>query len=436
MRTWLIILLLTFPAWAQPDPARALRELQTYIRIPSVNPPADSRPTAAFLRALLEKEGVKVETYASAPDKDTIVARLPGRIPGEDLVLLHHMDVVPADASRWPVDPFAAEVKDGFLYGRGAVDMKCIGIMQLLSFLALKDQPLERGLVLMATPDEESGGEAGAVWMLKHHPMGARYILDEGGFATPDLLADRLTFAISVAEKKIIWLKLKAVGTAGHGSQPTLDNPNDRLMRTLQRLQALAGEGDSPLVEELRQRVGPLKDNKFTRAIQRDTMSVTSLRSGVGEPPKVNVIPSLAEATVDFRLLPSTDANAFLVKIKAALEPGVTLEVLNFGEHAPVSPTQTPLFEALEKTIRGQYPDAVVTPYLVPFGTDSNTFREAGACCYGFNPIILNAELVATMHSDAERIPVAALAPGLQLYYDCVRNYCVRGASPGQPGRL
>ena len=439
MKRLLLFLLLSAALAAQPLEtitiipwddweASALEDLRAYIRIPSINPPADSRPTAAFVRKMLE--GIPdVKTYRSAADKEIVVARLKGKSSKGSLMLLHHMDVVPADRSRWPVDPFNADIKDGFLYGRGAVDMKSIGILQMLTFQLLKNTPLEHDLILMATPDEESGGHHGAHYMAEHHwnEIAADYILDEGGFATPDLLgADgKMTFAISVAEKKLLWVKVIATGTAGHGSQPTEDNPNDRLIKVIELMRATGKPSQNPVFQELVKRVGRLKDNKFTRAIQKDTMSLTSLKSGVGDPPQVNVIPSLAEATVDFRLMPDTDSAAFLAALHRCAEqvPGVTVEVTYHMQKSPTSSTASPVFRALEKAVLAHHPGAVVTPYLVPFGTDSNTLRVKGAQCYGFNPLLLNAELVATMHSDAERIPVSALGPALRCYYDAVKGY-------------
>lgn len=432
-------LLLTGAAGAQaPDPQAALETLRDYIRIPNVNPPADSTASVAFLKHLLEKEGIAVELYGPSPEKTTLIARLPGRRSGEALLLLHHMDVVPADASRWPADPFGAEIKDGYLYGRGAVDMKSIGVMQLTSFIALKRAgvPLERPLILMASPDEESGGSEGAQWMVEHHwdRLKPKYVFDEGGFGTPDLLSrdGRLTFGVSVAEKKILWTRLHATGTAGHGSQPIPDNANDRLLRVLQKLKTRPGAA-SPVVDELRRRVGPLADNKFTRAITSDTVSLTSLRSGVGDPPKVNVIPSRADASLDCRLLPETDGDRYLSELRQAVdsEPGVELEIEYRMDEVPISPHGTELFQIVERELRASYPGSIVTPYLVPFGTDSNTLRRAGALAYGFSPMVLDASMVASMHSDAERLPVAAWAPALRCYYQVVRAYCT-ASSPGE----
>jgi acetylornithine deacetylase/succinyl-diaminopimelate desuccinylase-like protein len=408
--------------------------LRRYIRFPSVNPPADTRQTAAFLKEILEGEGIEVRTFESSPGKVNVLARLPASGPAahRPLLLLHHMDVVPVDAARWPVEPFSGEMKDGMIYGRGSADMKGPGVIHLLALLTLKRQqvPLARDVLLLATADEESGGHGGARWMLEHHAgaLDAEYVLDEGGFGARDLMAadGRVVFPISVGEKKMLWVKVAATGTAGHGSQPTPDNPNDRLARRLHdvlgRAATLAPRGN-PTVEELRRRVGGLADNKFTRAIQRDTVSLTTLRSGVGDPPKPNVIPSVAEATFDCRLMPDTDSSRFLSEIVGADDEagGLRTEVLYRMDDTPVTPHDTPLFAALEKAIRQEHPGAVVAPSIVPYGTDSNAFRVKGAKAYGIVPVVVDAAIIASMHSDAERIPASELGRGVRILYTAVK---------------
>ena len=415
----------------------ALGYLVDYLRMRTINPPADTRESAAFLRSILEKEGIDVRTFESEPGKVNLLARLEathrGNNPPRPLMLLHHMDVVPVDAARWPVDPFAGEVRDGYIYGRGAADMKQIGVIHLLTLLTLKRQgvPLERDIVFLATADEETGGLAGARWLIDNHwdEMNPEYVLDEGGFGARDVLAadGRLVFGISVAEKKILWAKLSVEGTAGHGSQPTLDNPNVFMTRALA---AITSRPVSPrsnaVLDELRERVGRLADNKFTRAIQQDTLSLTSLRSGVGDPPKVNVIPSSAEATIDCRLLPDTDADVYLEELLFAVpdKERLDVEVVFRMDDTPVTPHDTPLFAALTRAILAEHPDATVTPMVIPYGTDSNTFRTRGAMAYGLVPMVLDASIIASMHSDAERVPVAELGRGVRILYHALADFC------------
>lgn len=409
--------------------------LQQYIRIDTSNPPGNTVKAADFLTSILKKDGLQVTRYESEPGKVIIYARLKGTGPAKPILLLNHMDVVPADKSRWKVDPFSGTIVGNEIWGRGAADMKGLGVVQLLAFLALKRQqvPLGRDVIFMAVPDEEVGGAMGAVWMIQHHyaELDPEYVLDEGGFGSRDLFADgKLVFGISVAEKNIVWLKVRAEGVAGHGSQPHDRNPNDRLVRALARLlsQPLP-TGTVEVLDVMRQRVGTFAKNKFTNAIQHSTISLTTMRAGVGEPPKVNVIPSVAEATLDCRVLPGTTAEAWIEEIKRRLgDPELKIEVANTPRVPKpiVSPFDTPLFRAFEGAIKRQYPDAVVTPMLIPYGTDSNSFRPRGVKSYGINPMVLPFDVVSSMHSDAERLPLDGLGNGIRILFEALRDTAKR----------
>jgi acetylornithine deacetylase/succinyl-diaminopimelate desuccinylase-like protein len=407
--------------------AEALDTLQRYVRIDTSVPPGDVTKAADFLQGILEREGIPVKRYESGPGRTIVLARLKGSGPAKPLLLLHHMDVVPVDRARWSRDPFGAEIAEGKLWGRGAFDMKGAGVAQLYAFLALKRQrvPLARDVLLMAVPDEEIGGALGATWMLEHHLVDfePEYILDEGGFGTRDLFSPgKLVFGISVAEKKMLWLKLTAEGVAGHGSQPHDQNPNDRLVRALARLLAEPMPSSSfAVVETFKQRVGPLAANKFNNAIQRSTISITSLRSGVGDPPKVNVIPSSAEATIDCRVLPGTGRDEWLAELARRVgDPGIKIDVTYEGPDPVVTTPDSAFYRALESSLRKRYPEAIVTPMIVPYGTDSNKFRPRGVKAYGFTPLIVPAPAVASMHGDAEFIPVDALSPAIQVLFEAV----------------
>ena len=301
---------------------------------------------ADFLTRILEREGIPVKRYDSGPGRSIVLARLKGTGPAKPLLLLNHMDVVPTDPARWQHDPFAAEIVDGKMWGRGTIDMKGLGVVQLMAFLSLKRQnvPLARDVILMAVPDEETGGTLGARWMRTEHyaDIDPEYILDEGGFGSRDLFAPgKLVFGISVAEKKILWLKLTAEGVAGHGSQPHDQNPNDRLVRALSRLLNDPLPSTSfTVLDTMKSRVGTFSVNKFNNAIQHSTISLTSLRSGVGDPPKVNVIPSIAEATIDCRVLPGTSKDQWMTEIRRRLaDPAIKVEITYEGDE-PVVTTQ------------------------------------------------------------------------------------------------
>ena len=426
--------------FAQPQD-EATRLLQAYVRIDTSNPPGDTRKAADFLAAIFEREGVPVTRYESEPGKAILYARLKATISppaGKAVLLLHHMDVVPADRSQWRIDPFSATIQGNELWGRGAMDMKGQGVAQILAFLELKRQrvPLARDVILLAEPDEEVGGAMGARWMIANHyaELDPEYVIDEGGFGSRELFAaGKLVYGISVAEKKIVWLKVRAEGVAGHGSQPTDQNPNDRLVRALQRLlaepdrSATTASREPSIVDVMKARVGTFAVNKFTNAIQRSTVSVTWFRSGVGDPPKINVIPSVAEAGLDCRVLPGTTKDEWMTEIARRLgDPGLKLELINESDDPIVTPQDTPLYRNLDAALKRRHPDAIVTPILIPYGTDSNAFRPKGVKSYGIFPAILSAETVASMHGDGERVPLDGVREAAQVLFEALRDTLAR----------
>jgi acetylornithine deacetylase/succinyl-diaminopimelate desuccinylase-like protein len=416
----------------------ATRLVQQYVRIDTSNPPGDTRHAADFLASVLEREGIGVTRYESAPGKTIVYARLKATVSpaaGKAIVLLHHMDVVPADRSQWKTDPFVPTIRGGELWARGAFDMKGQGVAELLAFLQLKRErvPLARDVILLAEPDEEVGGTMGARWMIANHyaELDPEYVVDEGGLGSRDLFAPgKLVYGISIAEKKIVWLKVRAEGVAGHGSQPNDQNPNDRLVKALERL--LGGRSADSLalrqeprsiVDVMRANVGTLAENKFTNAIQHSTIALTWLRSGVGEPPKINVIPSVAEAGLDCRVLPGTTTEQWLGEIRHRLgDPTLEIEIINESDDPIVTPQDTPLYRNIEAAIKRRHPDALVTPILIPYGTDSNAFRPKGVKSYGIFPAIVPAETVASIHGDAERLPLDAIAEAAQVLFAALKD--------------
>ncbi len=419
------------PDWPQVE-AHAISLLQRYVQIRSVNPPADTRETAHLLATEFAASGLETRLYSSGPAGQTnLLVRLPGRDRSKrPLLLLNHMDVVPADPARWIVDPFAATIQDGQIWGRGTLDMKSTGVMQLVAMTLLKKLGIvpSRDILFLATCDEESGGVLGAAWMIANHwqELNPEYVLDEGGVGSRDLYSPgRLVFGVSIADKQVLWLRLRAQGTSGHGSQPIPDNANDLLMRAIEQAKAFPHASETnPVVAELKNQLTKFADNKFMNAVQQNTISVTSLRSGVGNPPKSNVIPSLAEATLDCRLLPGQNADEFISEIKARInDPRVTVETISpKPDDPPLSKTDTPLFQVISASIRKGNPQAAVLPIIVPYGTDGQKFRKRGVAAYGVIPMILDSGIVATMHSDSERIPLDQFREGLHIYFDILRS--------------
>jgi acetylornithine deacetylase/succinyl-diaminopimelate desuccinylase-like protein len=422
---------------AEPDwpvvEKHALALLQTYVRIASVNPPANTAEAAALIKGELEAAGLTPKLYTSGPSGQTnLIVRLPGRDRSKKpLLLLNHLDVVPVDAKAWGgIDPFGAAIKDGQIWGRGSLDMKGLAVEQMTALITLKRAGIvpPRDIVMLSTADEESSGVLGIQWMMKNHwdELDPAYVLDEGGAGSRDLFAQgKLIFGVSVGEKQMLWLQLRAKGIAGHGSQPIKENANLILLDAIRKAMEMPqGDKQNPVVELMSKAAGgSLAENKFTGAIQGNTMSLTTLESGVGSPVKPNVIPSVAEATLDCRLLPGVNADEFESGIKARInDRRVTIERLNNPVDAGISSAETPLFAAIRGALLKEHPDAIVTPMLVPYGTDSVQLRKRGVPAYGFLPMTLDTATIATMHSDQERIPVAEFLRGIHVYFDVLRS--------------
>ena len=217
------------PLAASQSQSDATQLLQQYVAIDTSNPPGNYTKAADFVASVLQREGIPVTRYEAAPGKSIVLARLKATVnppAGKAILLLHHYDVVPADRTQWKTDPFVPTIREGEMWARGAFDMKGQGVAQLLAFVELKRRrmPLNRDVVLLAEGDEEIGGAMGARWMIANHyaDLDPEYVIDEGGVGSRDLFApDKLVYGISVAEKKIVWLKVRAEGVSGHGSQPS-----------------------------------------------------------------------------------------------------------------------------------------------------------------------------------------------------------------------
>ena len=423
-------------AAAEPDwkavEAQSIDIFQRYIRTPSMNPPANTRAAAELFQKELAAVGITAKLYEAGPNGQiNLIARLEGKNRAKKpLLLMNHFDVVPVDRAAWSIDPFAGLVKDGWVWGRGTLDMKGIGVMQLMALITMKKYGLtpDRDIILFSTCDEETGGDLGVRWMIKNHPdqLDAEYVLDEGGFGTRDILRKgKLVFGISVAEKQNVWLRLRAKGPAAHGSQPIPNNANMTLFKAIEKALAAPDKGKPhPVIAQMLAASGGAMDaNKFTNAIQKNTITLTTLRAGVGEPVKVNVIPSTSEATLDCRLQPGVNAAEFVSELRARInDPNVMVEELSHPDDTGASNFSTPLFETLAKVIKKHHPSAEVTPMMVPYSTDAPKFRRRGLPAYGFTPMILTAQMVATMHSDEERIPLDQFQTGVKMMFDVVRS--------------
>jgi acetylornithine deacetylase/succinyl-diaminopimelate desuccinylase-like protein len=432
--------------------AEALQRTREYLRINTTNPPGNEVQTMRWFARILKQEGIPFDTALSAPGRGNIWARLKG---GNEpaLVLLHHMDVVPADPKYWDTDPFAATTKDSVIFGRGALDTKTLGVVELETFLALKRAkvPLNRDVIFMATADEEAGGNFGAGWIVKNRPeafKGAGLLLNEGGESTLD--ADGgMQFAIEVTQKTPLWLKLTAVGKPGHGSTPAPASAVNRLIRALDRLQtyeftprvvpavaayfaAIApsmparwkeGFADATKLIADRNTLMELQiDRSELAALVRNTCTITMLQASN----KINVVPPEAQAQVDCRLLPDQDRAAFLREFTTVVnDPEIKVEQI-IGFTPAVSSTENPLYRAAAAAIRRYYPAASIAPAVQTGFTDSHWFRDLGIASYGVEPFLIPQAEKSGTHGNNERISIENIRKGTAMMLEIVSAVVTR----------
>ena len=449
--------------------------LRDLIRIKSVNPPGDEIIGARFLEKVFAEEGIEATVVEPYPGRGSIVARVRGDGTGGDpLLLLSHLDVVPADPAGWSHDPFAGDLADGYVWGRGAVDMKGMVAMeaQVMRRLARKARSagldpatdpipgLRRDVVFCSTADEEAGGSQGIRWIVDNHPewLRAAGALNEAGGISTTYAGVRF-YPIQVAEKGHVVYKLHVKGRSGHGSVPTPDNaavlaarivarlaePGPvrltesmvvLLERAIPHLPAAAAKAARAL-EPARAAADPdraeatlrdLCDPVLARTLSamiHDTISVGILQAGV----KYNVIPGAAEIEIDCRTVPGTDEPAMRVELKRRigdeLWARIDVECVHIGASVE-APLDSRLYRLLEEVVVEHDPDGVPVPYLAPFATDAKQLTGIGVQPYGFSP--LKAEnrdgLLALMHGDDERVSVEALRFGLPTLWDVVERFC------------
>ncbi len=444
----------------------ALRHLVALLRIDTTNPPGNETAAAEYCAAVLRDAGLAPAVLESAPGRGNCVCRLaadPARaLPGEGPLLLHgHLDVVPADPAEWRHPPFAGETHDGYVWGRGAVDMKDMVAMSLTAVAALARAGVRprRDVLFVAVADEELGSEMGAKWLVDHHPdrVRAQYALGElGGFTLH--AAGRVFVPVQVAEKGLCWMRARVRGRQGHGSVPHDENPVVRLAELLARLgrrrlpqhntdvmraflarMAEAQPVPAALVLRLLRapalsgllldRVMPDRARaELFAALLHNTVSPTVLRAGA----KTNQIPSTAEAELDGRTLPGQTAADLVRELRALWGDPDWLDLTVFKEHDPVEATpHTPMFAAIERVLARHAPGAVVLPNLLPGFTDAWAYAQLGAVCYGFSPVKLPEDPVFSRlyHGVDERVPVDGLRWGLRVLYETVREI----AAPDAP---
>ena len=428
-----------------------IRTLAEYVKINTTNPPGNELAGALFLKGILEREGFEVQLLDTAElgaGRANLYTRLTGNGSKKAIALVHHIDVVPASPEHWSVPPFSGELKDGHLYGRGALDMKGDGIVYLMAMLALKRSgvPLTRDIVFVANADEELGSTGAMVFADKHRDLLAdvEFLVTEGG---GNLVRDGKLqyYGVGVAEKRTFWQRLTVKGTPSHGSRPTKQNPVPRLIAALDRIaryetplhvtpgveryfrdisRNYSGEQRAWL-SDIRAAVNNptarawLLDDVYWNATLRNTISLTVLTASN----KTNVIPPEASAEIDIRLLPDQDPADVLANLKRVASDTAVQWHTILEPKAPLeNPIETDLFRAIERAARERDPDALVTTPMLTGATDRPTYRKLGIITYGFDPFkVEQADAQRGVHGNDERVSLENVGFGVKFMYDILR---------------
>ena len=426
--------------------ARALRDeaaelLQELLRLDTVNPPGNETAAAELLRAHLDDAGLTCEFYARVPERANLVARLPGRGEGPSLLLLSHTDTVVADPSEWRVDPWSGEVRDGCVWGRGALDMKghVAAAVTAIAVLAREGFEPAGDLVFAATADEEVGNGFGLSWLCQEHPDAVRtdYCVNEGG-GDRVLVDGRPVYLCSTAEKMSAPFRLRVHGRSGHASMPGIaDNALVRAAGLLQRLAGFAEPlrltpeteavfaalGRVPEPEELEESVASLPPD--ARAMVEPMLGVAVSPTMISASERVNVIPGRCDVVCDCRLMPGERPVDVEPRLRAHLgDDGYELEWLE-AVGGTRSSFSTPLWGAIESFVAADEPEARVVPVVSPGFTDSHFLREAfGTVAYGFFPLrAMDSSLAARLvHSADERIALDDLELGTRFLLHVART--------------
>lgn len=438
----LLFCLTTLPLRAaEPDPHALEQEagdlLSHYLQINTTNPPGNELAAATFWQQRLAQEGIDAQVFESQPGRGVVYARLKGNGEQKAIILLHHLDVVPATKDDWQLDPFVGTIKDGYVYGRGAIDCKGVAVAQFMALALLKRAgvKLTRDVIFLGTADEETGGHHGAGWFVENHfalIADAEFLLTEGGGIR--VRDGQRVYEIDIAEKAPCWIQLEASGPAGHGSRPLPETAVTRLIRALDAIRryeteikitpavqayftALAEREEPATAARYRDLQRALTDPDFRKtftanptynALIRNTISPTVLQGS----DKTNVIPAHARAQLDCRLLPGEDPQQFIATLEKIVDdPHIQFStLLSFPSLA--SDPDTILFRAIRGTAERHDPDAPVVPAVLAGFTDAHYFRRKGIVSYGFTGLPLIQEDRERVHGTDERVPLASLREG------------------------
>jgi acetylornithine deacetylase/succinyl-diaminopimelate desuccinylase-like protein len=448
---------LTFPAVEAGEigdrpPRESVARLLAYLRIDTSNPPGNEKKGALFLKSILDAAGIASELDEPAPGRANLYARLPGSGAGPALLLHHHIDVVPAERAGWRSAPFAAAEEGTRVTARGALDDKALGLAELEAFVALKGRPLQRDVVYLATADEEAGGALGLASVAARRPAwlaGVGFAIGEGG-ETETVVETQRLFGVEVAQKSALWLRLSASGVPGHSASPDPDGATARLARLLGSLASwrrplavspLVAGGLATIAKVRPKDLADLlrsvparaaKDPDALRAsltprflaLVSDTLAITRLGPEGGAP---NTVPAAAFADVDCRLLPSTDARAFLEEVRRrASAERVDVNIRLEAPAGPPSPAPGALYDVIAAALTRRFPGVLIVPTLGTGTSENRVLRARGAATYGLLPFRASVYDLQGIHGVNERIREDWFLEGVELMKEIVAKFAAR----------
>ena len=423
------------------------------IRIDTVNPPGNELAVAQYIEDVLEAEGIATQLFEPVPGRAAFVARLEGNGSGRPVMIMAHMDVVGVERANWTVDPFGGEIRDGYLYGRGAIDDKGMLAANLETMLLLKrhvidaGDTLSRDVIFVANSDEEAGGKYGMGWLVENHRelIDAELVLNEGG-RTRIVRGKPLYVAVQNTEKVPHLVSVTAHGPGGHAAVPLAGNALYRLGRAL----AAIGAYREPVqltstTREFFGQLGKVWPEASERRAMRDVTSRDSarvvrgarvlgmtpvfdavLRTGISATVvnggiRSNVIPTEATALLNIRTLPGQSIDAVVARLRRVInDSSVSVAITDRGDDAPASDFTSPMFAAIAETVRELAPDMVTVPYMSTGATDSARLRQLGMQAFGILPFPMDQNDEDRMHGNDERIPLASLDFGTRLIFGSV----------------
>lgn len=412
--------------------------LEEYIQIDTSNPPGNEANACKWFKTIAIKENIDYQIIQSEDNRSNFIANINANLTSEKrIILLNHIDVVPAEVEDWNFAPFSGGTQDGYVHGRGALDMKGMGIIELMTLILLhRENYSKRNIVFLASADEESGSKFGVEYLVKNYPelFDASFVINEGGIGTIDAFGKQeKIFNVGISEKSPCWLNLKVSGDAGHGSKQTFESANVRLVYALNKI--INHKFDIQISREVHQYYSFLnklniindevndkffhsviKDNSYAHSILTNSIAITQINAGY----KNNVVPSIASASLDVRLVPGYDPEQFIDELRIIInDPNISIEK-EFISSTKTSPIDNYAYNAIENVVKKIVPEASVVPYVTTGFTDSRVFRRLGVPAYGFMPILVSKDELRGIHGVNEKISLDNLLLGVKILYHLI----------------